>query len=171
MGQYWIPVNLDKREFINPHRLGCGLKLWEQLAGTGIGQALIILTAAMPEARGGGDFDLDQNWHGPERTFPAHDMSPGPMPEEYPAIAKRTIGRWAGDRIAFVGDYAENGDLTPKEGDPPASEIYGLCPYPGGEVPDGAFRDVTDDVAAVIEHELCGKFVGDGWREFKRVAA
>ena len=32
MGQYWLPVNLDKREFVNPHKLGAGLKLWEQLA-------------------------------------------------------------------------------------------------------------------------------------------
>ena len=32
MGQYWKAVNLDKREFVHPHRLGCGLKLWEQLA-------------------------------------------------------------------------------------------------------------------------------------------
>ena len=32
MGQYWIPVNLDKKEFIEPHKLASGLKLWEQMA-------------------------------------------------------------------------------------------------------------------------------------------
>ena len=32
MGQYWVVVNLDKHEFVMPHRLGSGLKLWEQLA-------------------------------------------------------------------------------------------------------------------------------------------
>ena len=72
MGQYWIPVNLDKKEFVSPHELGAGMKLWEQLANhPGTGAALIILTAAMPERRGGGDFDLTENWHGPERV----DMS------------------------------------------------------------------------------------------------
>jgi len=40
MGQYWKPVNLTKREFINPHFLGAGLKLGEQVGtypGTGDG--------------------------------------------------------------------------------------------------------------------------------------
>lgn len=102
MGQYWKVVNLTKNEFITPHKLGCGLKLWEQLANhPGTGAALIILCAAMPEARGGGDFDLDANWHGPEReaAMKAHKIdgcTPGPMPEDYPTVAKRTIGRWAG---------------------------------------------------------------------------
>ena len=185
MGQYWMPVNLTKKEFIRPHKLGTGLKLWEQLANSpGTGAALLILCAAMPEARGGGDFDLEENWHGPERK----DMSKvGPMPEEYPAVAARTIGRWAGDRIALVGDYAEDSDLPQRF---KASKIYGKCSAEYEEVvnddPEGArycnkdgkyvhfveskppeFTDVTDDVCRVIEHELCGVFVGNGWREFK----
>lgn len=176
MGQYWVPVNLDKREFIAPHKLGDGLKLWELLANGWCGKALVILCAAMPERRGGGDFDMEENWHGPERKFPEHGMVPGPMPEPYPEIAKRTIGRWAGDRIAFVGDYAEDGDLTPRDGDPPASAIYNLCVdtrylEPGEELPEGAFTDITDDVCSVIEHELDGRFEGEGWRSFKPAAA
>lgn len=151
MGQYWIPVNLDKREFISPHKLGDGLKLWEQLANGAAAKGLVILLAAMPEPRGGGD------------------LQPDPI-----------IGRWAGDRIALVGDYAEDGDLTPKEGDPPASAIYGLCTlYPEpmdplaseireqAEVP-APFTDITDAVCAVIERELDGKFIGTGWRRFVR---
>lgn len=189
MGQYWMPVNLDKKECIQPHKLGTGLKLWEQLANhPGTGSALVILCAAMPEARGGGDFDLDENWHGPERTFPAHNISPGPMPEDYTTVAKRTIGRWAGDRIALVGDYAENSDLAPEH---KASTIYSRTHAPTRTVvtkrppKDGRFdyryqdgnyvrfvetrpakfRDITDDVVRVIEHELRGKYEGDGWRE------
>ena len=55
MGQYWIPVNLDKREYLSPHQLGTGLKLVEQLgANPGTAAAIIILCAAMPEPRGGG---------------------------------------------------------------------------------------------------------------------
>jgi hypothetical protein len=165
MGQYWVVVNLDKREYVLPHTLGVGLKLWEQLAGhPGTGTALLILCAAMPDARGGGDFDIDENWHGPERTFPEHNTSPGPMPEEYPAIAARTIGRWAGNRIALIGDYAEPTDLKTNPGEPTASQIYGLCGE--DEEAEGSWIDVSMDVARVIEHELNGQYIGDGWRHW-----
>lgn len=182
MGQYWYVVNLDKKEFVHPHKLGTGLKLWEQLANhPGTGAALIILCAAMPEARGGGDFDLDANWHGPERTFPENNVTPGPMPEEYPAIAKRTIGRWAGDRIALIGDYAKKGDLP--NSDIPANMIMACCTEDWQDTlnfakenhPEwlavikecGPFKNISLDVAAVIEHELGGKYSGDGWRDWK----
>lgn len=175
MGQYWVLVNLDKHECVWPHALGAGLKLWEQLASPNpsTGGALVVLCAAMPKPRGYGDFDLTENWHGPERTpgrVPAHNMAPGPMPEGYPAIAARTIGRWAGDRIALVGDYAERGDLPDADA---AETIYGRCEsaaYPE-EKPTGPqphFRDISPNVCAVIEHELHGSFVGTGWRNFVR---
>jgi hypothetical protein len=131
MGQYWIPVNLDKKEYIDPHKLGAGLKLWEQLANTpGTAGALIVLCAAMPERRGGGDF------------------------KESP-----TVGRWAGDRIALVGDYAEDGDL-PLEFN--ASSIYEQCKD------GGTYTDISDAVCAVLENEIGGKFTGSGWRHFER---
>lgn len=157
MGQYWVVINLDKKEYINPHALGAGLKLWEQLANhPGTGAALIILCAAMPCTRGGGDFDLDENWHGPERNFPEHNMSPGPMPTDYQEIAHQTIGRWAGDRIALIGDYSEPDDLPGID----ASKIYSQCDQ------DGEYKDISHLVAKVIEHELNGHYEGDGWREF-----
>jgi hypothetical protein len=176
MGQYWYVVNLDKREFIHPHKLGCGLKLWEQIANhPGTGAALLVLCAAMPEARGGGDFDMEENWHGPERQVPGkHSTSPAPMPEAYAKVAKRTIGRWAGCRIALVGDYSEDTDLPAEHH---ASRIYGLCSERGDWKPDDPeapkpeelYRDVSADVARVLEHELCGKFSGDGWRQWRTV--
>jgi hypothetical protein len=131
MGQYWIPVNLDKKEFVDPHKLGSGLKLWEQLANhPGTPEALLILCAAMPESRGGGDLQESD-----------------------------IIGRWAGDRIAIVGDYAERDDLPPVFY---AERIYEWCfDNKGGWV------DVTEDVAEVIEYELQGKYDGDGWKTFK----
>ena len=132
--------------------------MWEQLANSpGTGAALTILCAAMPERRGGGDFDLDENWHGPERV----DMTgPGEMPEAYSEIAARTIGRWAGKRVALIGDYAEDSDLP--DSPIPASKIYELC----DDEAEGCFADITADVAAVIEHELQGKFVGEGWKDW-----
>lgn len=138
-GQYWICVNLDKKEFVHPHKLGAGLKLYEQLANyPSTGTALIVLCAAMPEEMGGGDFDLEGDNEG------------------YSAIAHRTVGRWVGDRIAFVGDYAEDTDL-PDEFH--ASKIW-------DEIDAGDYTDVSEDVASVLEHELHGKYVGDGWRTF-----
>lgn len=175
MGQYWLAVSLTKKEWIDPHKLGSGLKLWEQLAShLGTGAALVILCAAMPEVRGGGDFDLDENWHGPERTFPEHNTSPGPMPESYHTIARRTIGRWAGDQIALVGDYATDDDLPKKF---KAGSIYGRCvsieeieeflaDNPDWKRKD-LYIDITDDVVAVIEHELQGRYEGEGWKKFK----
>jgi hypothetical protein len=165
MGQYWKVVNLDKREFLDQYKLGAGAKLWEHLANSpGTGAALLVLCAAMPERRGGGDFDMGENWHGPERV----DMTKeGPPVPDYFEIAKRTIGRWAGDRVALVGDYAEDGDLAPEH---KASLIYGLCRDPkdyDGDDPSKLYTDITDDVVAVIEHELGGKFVGDGWKTWK----
>jgi hypothetical protein len=148
MGQYWKPVNLDRKEFISPHKLGAGLKLWEQLAAhPGTAAALIVLCAAMPNG-----------------------MVPGPMPESYPEIAAQVIGRWAGDRIALVGDYAEDGDLAAEH---QASTIYDRCVEPEWEEEAGTpeadrYTDITDLVARVLEHELGGTFTGTGWRNFRR---
>lgn len=158
MGQYWKVINLDKRECIHAHKLGVGLKLGEQIgSGHGSPDALFILTAAMRERRGGGDFDWDSNYYGPERdnTKPGHNIHGGPVSDDYNAIAKRTIGRWAGDRIAVVGDYSEDEDLPSY---PNFGSLYG----------DEELVDVTEDVARVIEHEVGGTFSGDGWKNFKR---
>lgn len=133
MGQYWLPVCLDRREFIDPHRLGAGLKLCEQ-AGTwpGTGAALVVLCAAMPVSRGGGDL------------------------QPHPAV-----GRWAGDRIALVGDYAEDSDL-PAEFE--ASTIYRRCR--GGE-----WTDVTDMVREVVGKEYGQRLAGEGLPEVARAFA
>ena len=157
MGQYWKAVNLDKREVVDPHKLGVGLKLGEQVgSGHGTPDALFILVACMRGRRGGGDFDWDSNFYGPERnnSIPEHCTDGGPI-TPYNEIAKRTIGRWAGDRIAIVGDYSEDSDLPSYPG---FGSLYG----------DETLADITDDVAQVIEHEVGGKFSGDGWKTFTR---
>jgi len=161
MGQYWKLVNIDKREWVSPFRLGSSLKLWEHLAQCeGYGRALTVLLSAQVESRGGGDLDIDQNWHGPERTFPAHNSSPGPMPPEYANIARSVIGRWIGDRVLIVGDYQEDDDAKHFKVDPgpiPWSELYGKC-HSNEDDPE-RFRDISELVATVIEHELGGKFM------------
>ena len=84
MGQYHKTFNLTKKQFINPHKLGDGLKLLEQCGYSpgGTNDALHLLLACS-SGRGGGDFQSESSW----------------------------IGGWAGDRIAVIGDYAEPDDI------------------------------------------------------------
>jgi len=135
MGQYHYLVNLDKFEYVHPHQLGDGLKLWEQAASCyGTCSAACILLAA-PEARGGGDFDTD-----------------------YPE-AQEVVGRWHGDRVAWVGDYAEEYDLPEEDH---AETIYARCDddIPGvsylRKPPE--FRNITRLLKPVLEHEFHVKF-------------
>lgn len=91
MGQYYLVVNVDKREFLHPHKLGDGLKLME-FGGQGDGTMLALaLLLADGCGRGGGDY------HAKKGTKPDLDL----------------IGRWKGDRIVIAGDYADVG-FTPK---------------------------------------------------------
>ena len=82
MGQYHITVNLDKKEIIHPHKIGNGMKMLEQVGWEGATANALFLLLCCSNNRGGGDAR-------------EHDM----------------LGRWAGDRIAVVGDYSENYDL------------------------------------------------------------
>lgn len=125
MGQYHKFVNLTKKEFIDPHVLGDGLKAWEILANGGCGKALVVLMCC-PDRRGGGDLEEG----------------------EY-------VGRWHGDHVVMVGDYAE------PEDHPLAAEAHKVWDEGSG------YYDVSLGVAAVIERELEGKFVGDGWRSWQ----
>lgn len=84
MGQYYLIVNLDKKQFLHPHRCGDGLKLLEfGCSANGTLTALAVLLAD-GNNRGGGDLRSDN-----------------PI-----------IGSWAGDRIVVAGDYADEGKFT-----------------------------------------------------------
>jgi hypothetical protein len=87
MGQYHLVANLDKREFLYPHEFGDGFKLMEfgqSSGGTLTGLAILL---AASNGRGGGDF-----------------FDTTTSLEHHP-------GCWAGDRIAIIGDYFEDGDV------------------------------------------------------------
>lgn len=79
MGQYYKIVNLDKKEFLEPHDFDDGAKLMEfGLSGMGVMSGLAILLAD-GNGLGGGDLG-----------------SENPI-----------IGSWKGDRIVVAGDYSE----------------------------------------------------------------
>lgn len=89
MGQYYMIVNLDKKQYLNPHKFGDGLKLLEfGSSGNGTMCGLAVLLANS-NGRGGGDLRSE----------------------------KEVIGSWAGDRIVIAGDYAEKGDAGEGEGE------------------------------------------------------
>jgi len=84
MGQYHGLFNIDKKEMIFPHELGFGAKQWEHTGFRGSLSDMLYALTAFSIARGGGDFPDDGG------------------------VFK---GRWHGDRVAVIGDYAELGDL------------------------------------------------------------
>lgn len=121
MGQYHVIVNLDRREYLNAHAFGSGWKAWEQINGSGTPQALFVLLTCS-NGRGGGDL------------FAAE-------PE-----GERIYGRWAGQRIAVVGDYAEDDDL-PEPQWTRASTIWSACM-------SGEYRDISHLVQAIVAAEV-----------------
>lgn len=86
MGQYWIVTNHTKREFLNPHKFGDGLK-FREFAGSGSGTlAGLAYLLADPSSMGEGGGDM---------------KSAGP-----------SCGKWIGNNIEISGDYSHkrNGD-------------------------------------------------------------
>jgi len=81
MGQYYKVVNKTKKQWINPHTFGNGVKLMEFVSdGKGVLQGLGILLAD-GNGRGGGDLHSNN----------------------------KLIGSWAGDEVYISGDYADSG--------------------------------------------------------------
>jgi len=83
MGQYHFPVNLDKKEFLHPHKLGDGCKIKEQGAGQYGTAAAVCMLLTSSLNRGGGDWREDN----------------------------KMAGRWVGDRVVWLGDYSEDNDI------------------------------------------------------------
>jgi len=141
VGQYHYLVNLDKKQVVHPHHIGNGLKLWEQIGGcTSTATVLVMLLAASSKngGRGGGDF---------------HAKHP-------------LVGSWAGDRIAFVGDYAEAGDIPGCD----ASVLYkqcnaACCPDEKTDRPAGwqDWTNISPQVREMMTAEFHIRYEGEGW--------
>ena len=83
MGQYFRLINYDKQEYVDPWDLGGVAKLWEWCANNQCRILPFLLRKS--NSSGGGDIELDNNYE--------------------------TAGRWAGDKIALVGDYDDSRDF------------------------------------------------------------
>lgn len=116
MGQYHYIANLDRREYLHPHRFGDGLKLMEfscSASGTLAGMSILL---AASNGRGGGDLHMwTPNPDDPRGESPWIRSGLNPEqsePEDYARLlAEHMIGRWAGDRVAIIGDYFEADDV------------------------------------------------------------
>lgn len=130
MGQYHVLLNLDKKERLDHYELGAGAKLKEKIGAYPYTTALIVLLSAS-NGRGGGDFHDD--------------------PELF--TRDRVVGRWAGDRIAIIGDYATSDDLPVED----ATRLY---------KESHNWRDISNIVVPYIENELDIKLIdnGYGWK-------
>lgn len=95
MGQYHVVVNLDKKEFIDPHKLGDGLKLFEQINSHGGTMAALFALLACSNGRGGGDIPDGIDYRLDEKKVKTVEVVTDP---EYHRLASEYIGRWAGGR-------------------------------------------------------------------------
>lgn len=126
MGQYHSLFNLDKLEVVNPHDLGFGAKQREH-SGYGGGSLADILyvLCAYKDARGGGDWMNDNAEH------------TGRFSEIKNGVFK---GRWHGDRVAVIGDYCEDADLSPEWADALNADAYGKP----------KFTDISDEIRPFV---------------------
>jgi len=146
MGQYHCLVNLDKKQVVHPNCIGNGFKLRRQIGGPyTTATALVLLLAASCKhgGRGGGDF---------------HSGHP-------------LIGSWAGDRIAFLGDYTRSDDLPGLDAALIYEQCHGACP-PGrkGERPEGwqAWTDLSPLVREMMAAEFGIRYENGRWLENER---
>lgn len=139
MGQYHMPVNIDKQEYLNTHILGSGMKMVEIIWNTGVPAAMTVLTSCS-HMRGGGDVMFDND-----------------------ALCK-IAGRWAGDRIVIVGDYTEPGDPGTE-----ALWLQAQARCPVGEAGlwnfiTSAYTDISLAVReALMQDNSIGDNIGQSW--------
>lgn len=75
MGQYFMIANLTKKEYLHPHKLGSGVKLWEIT----LNKAPRVLPLLLRKSSDSGGGDINKDY--------------------------KSAGRWAGDKIVVIGDY------------------------------------------------------------------
>lgn len=134
MGQYHYLVNLTKKQFVHPHGIGNGLKLGEQIGWECSTSTALTMLLACSSGRGGGDFS-------------SHPL----------------VGSWAGDKIAFIGDYTETGDIKRVN----TKRIYEACSNK-----TGGYTDISAKVRKMMANEFDVSYKGEsGWIEIVKNGA
>jgi hypothetical protein len=104
MGQYYKIVNVKKREYLNPHMFGEGLKLMEFGMSAGGSMTALAVLLSNGCGRGGGDLHSDN-----------------PI-----------VGSWAGDPIVVAGDYGDEGKFLPA--DKQDTTLYSVAEEEGTDI-------------------------------------
>ncbi len=141
MGHYHYLVNLDKKQVVHPHEIGNGLKLCEQIGweySTSTVLGMLIAASCSKGPRGGGDF-----------------LSGHPL-----------IGSWAGNRIAFVGDYAKRADI-PGCNAKRIRALAGAACHPDLGKPTCGWINISPQVREMMTHEFSISYAGEGWLAIK----
>jgi hypothetical protein len=115
MGQYYKIVNVKKKQYLNPHMFGDGMKLME--FGTGGGGTMAALAALLADGngRGGGDLNSDN-----------------PI-----------VGSWAGDNIVIAGDYADTGKFL--SDDKSDKTLYSVAEEEGEDISAKVLEALLED--------------------------
>lgn len=114
MGQYFKAINLDKREVVCPWCLDGGAKLWEWAVNHQ--GAIFTLLLRQSSQTGGGDYGgpgmqtIELTGDNAAESL-SEILAKGNAREgmAMPIPSCSVVGRWAGDRIAIVGDYDKSG--------------------------------------------------------------
>jgi hypothetical protein len=133
MGQYHYLINLSKKQFVHPHQIGNGLKLREQIGHEFSTSTVLVMLLAASSGRGGGDF-----------------RSQHPL-----------VGSWAGDKIAFIGDYVERNDIPGFNARTIIEKIY-------PDVPQNGWVNISDQVREMMSQEFEIRYEGSGWLKIRR---
>ena len=125
MGQYFKVFNLDKKEVLTPLSFHDGSKLME--FGTSSNGILTGLTILLRQSSGvgGGDF-----------TYRVNNIS---------LHNSESVGSWAGDRIAIVGDYDD-------------SHLYF----------DESYTDISEDVVKQIRQD---NYVNETFKQYEEMVS
>lgn len=160
MGQYYYVVNIDKRQYLHPHKCGDGLKLLEfGISSCGTMACLAILLAD-GNGRGGGDL------HGPPckacngTGFELRKDGSPRRRNDVPVFCKvcggarnmpppEIVGSWAGDRIVIAGDYADNGEFLPEELPDEVRSETNLMAYA-----DANFEDISIEAMRALAGDI-----------------
>jgi hypothetical protein len=115
LGQYFKACDPDKHEYVCPWYLSGFAKLWEWAANPW--GAIFTMLLRQSSASGGGDYygpatrevHLGRDAKDSAELF-VREISKGLAMAGRPVTPPRdtTVGRWAGDRVALVGDYDDS---------------------------------------------------------------
>jgi len=171
MGQYYLIVNVDKKEFLYPHEFNDGLKLLE--FGSSTEGTLLALTVLLSDGcgRGGGDLRPNSYREGLKKYLEACEADREKMGlPDCEEDNSPLIGSWAGDRIVIAGDYADPENYLTKSEIKQFQEIYKM-EQPDSEymeentnvyhVAQALYKDISKEILAVLidAGEICPEAV------------